>query len=392
MTLITPPASVNFGFVTGRFALAVADTAADVDHKPDFVPASGTVSFTPAVAKIVTSDPARYISPQTVTASLNSAGVLSDGNGLSGIWLIAGTYAVSFKLAGLTVQKFNVTVEPTHTEAAPLDLVLYTPTPAEPNVVWVVNQQVYDETIAARDEVVALLEGVQGGMGAGIDDAATDVDTTWSSTKINTALAGKVSTTRTVAGKPLSANVTLAKSDVGLGNVDNTSDLAKPLSTAAQDALSGKADATALAGYVPTARTVAGKPLSANVTLAKADVGLSNVDNTADTAKPVSTATQTALDDKANLSALSNYVPTSRTVAGKPLTGPVTLAKADVGLGNVDNTSDAAKPISTATQAAIAYMVTSPNDTVRTIERHGSQAAIPTPYVAKRVYLVPDEA
>lgn len=38
-------------------------------------------------------------------------------------------------------------------------------------------------------------------------------------------------------------------------------------------------------------------------------------------------------------------------VAGK--TGAVVLAKADVGLGNVDNTSDAAKPISTATQSAL---------------------------------------
>lgn len=38
-------------------------------------------------------------------------------------------------------------------------------------------------------------------------------------------------------------------------------------------------------------------------------------------------------------------------VAGK--TGAVTLTKADVGLGNVDNTSDVNKPISTATQAAL---------------------------------------
>ena len=38
-------------------------------------------------------------------------------------------------------------------------------------------------------------------------------------------------------------------------------------------------------------------------------------------------------------------------VAGK--TGVVTLVKADVGLGNVDNTSDANKPISTATQTAL---------------------------------------
>lgn len=38
-------------------------------------------------------------------------------------------------------------------------------------------------------------------------------------------------------------------------------------------------------------------------------------------------------------------------VAGK--TGAVTLSKTDVGLGNVDNTSDANKPVSTATQAAL---------------------------------------
>lgn len=38
-------------------------------------------------------------------------------------------------------------------------------------------------------------------------------------------------------------------------------------------------------------------------------------------------------------------------VAGK--TGAVTLSKTDVGLGNVDNTSDANKPVSTATQTAL---------------------------------------
>ena len=40
-----------------------------------------------------------------------------------------------------------------------------------------------------------------------------------------------------------------------------------------------------------------------------------------------------------------------QSVAGK--TGAVTLVKADVGLGNVDNTSDANKPVSTAQQAAL---------------------------------------
>lgn len=43
----------------------------------------------------------------------------------------------------------------------------------------------------------------------------------------------------------------------------------------------------------------------------KAQVGLSNVDNTSDASKPISTATQTALDKKADKSALSSYVTTS---------------------------------------------------------------------------------
>lgn len=49
---------------------------------------------------------------------------------------------------------------------------------------------------------------------------------------------------------------------------------------------------------VPTTRKVAGHALSTDVTLVKNDVGLGNVDNTADVDKPISTAQQTALDNK----------------------------------------------------------------------------------------------
>jgi hypothetical protein len=65
------------------------------------------------------------------------------------------------------------------------------------------------------------------------------------------------------------------------------------------------------------------------------------VDNTSDANKPVSSATQTALNLKANL-------------ASPTFTGTVSgITAAMVGLGNVNNTSDAAKPISTATQTAL---------------------------------------
>jgi hypothetical protein len=73
-------------------------------------------------------------------------------------------------------------------------------------------------------------------------------------------------------------------------------------------------------GAVPTTRTVAGKALSANITLTKTDVGLGNVDNTADLSKPISTATQTALNGKANTShthAISDVTNLQTTLDGK---------------------------------------------------------------------------
>ena len=89
-------------------------------------------------------------------------------------------------------------------------------------------------------------------------------------------------------------------------------------------------------------------------------VGLGNVDNTTDAAKPVSTATQTALDLKlASATAATTYetitnVALKAPIASPTFTGTVSGVTATmVGLGSVDNTSDAAKPISTATQTAL---------------------------------------
>lgn len=135
--------------------------------------------------------------------------------------------------------------------------------------------------------------------------------------------------------------VVLSKSDVGLSNVDNTSDANKPVSTATNTALSAKAPLAS-----PTFTGTVTLPSTTNG-LTKTNVGLSNVDNTSDASKPVSTAQQTALNAKAN-------------TASPTFTGTVTLpsttnglSKSNVGLGNVDNTSDASKPISTATQTAL---------------------------------------
>lgn len=138
-----------------------------------------------------------------------------------------------------------------------------------------------------------------------------------------------------VAGKQ--GIVTLNKSDVGLSNVDNTSDINKPISNATQTALNTKATVTALDAHANNTTN------PHQVT--KAQVGLGNVDNTSDVNKPISTATQSALDTKATTTALNAH--TNNT------TNPHNVTKAQVGLGNVDNTSDADKPVSTAQQTAL---------------------------------------
>ena len=66
--------------------------------------------------------------------------------------------------------------------------------------------------------------------------------------------------------------VVLNSGDVGLGNVDNTADADKPISTEQQAALNAKVDKTT---------TVNGYALSGNVTIEKGDVGLGNVTNDA---------------------------------------------------------------------------------------------------------------
>ena len=195
----------------------------------------------------------------------------------------------------------------------------------------------------------------------------------------------------------------VTKAMVGLGNVDNTSDANKPVSTAQQAALDLKAP---LASPAFTG-TVSG--------VTKAMVGLGDVDNTSDANKPVSNAQQTALDLKAplaspaftgtvisttpettdsstrvattkyvknvvselidsapetldtlkeladalgndhNLSAtLTTSISLKAPLNNPAFTGTVSgVTKAMVGLGDVDNTSDADNPVSTAQQAAL---------------------------------------
>jgi hypothetical protein len=89
----------------------------------------------------------------------------------------------------------------------------------------------------------------------------------------------------------------------------------------------GIADTAVLVTTTGT-QTLTNKTITSPVGLVKADVGLGNVDNTADSAKPVSTATQTALDLKlASTTAASTYAPlASAALTGTP-TAPTAAAE-----------------------------------------------------------------
>jgi len=121
------------------------------------------------------------------------------------------------------------------------------------------------------------------------------------------------------------------------------------------DALTAdESTAASLATLVGTKAPIASPTFTGTVSgITKAMVGLGSVDNTSDSAKPISTATQTALDAKlASATAASTYAP----IASPTFTGTVSgVTKAHVGLGNVDNTSDADKPVSSATITALGF-------------------------------------
>ena len=213
-----------------------------------------------------------------------------------------------------------------------------------------------------------------------LNDLMVTEDTTWSSTKIVSQLAVERATTNTAlsfkedkankgiasgyASLDLNAKIPLTQiPDSVLGQLEymGTADMSVSLPVATEK---GQYWVTSYAGNgysvgdwavwngvtfdkvdnTDAVNTVAGR--TGHVVLTKNDVGLSNVDNTSDLNKPVSTAVQSALDLKepANANIQSHIGSTSN---------PHSVTKTQVGLSNVDNTSDMSKPVSTLQAAAI---------------------------------------
>jgi len=172
----------------------------------------------------------------------------------------------------------------------------------------------------------------------------------------------------------------LTKSSVGLDQVNNTSDANKPVSTATGTAITTavsdhSADTTNVHGIADTSVLVTQTQLTNAISGATVDqsdlVGTGlvwdsvnsefDLDNTY-----ITTATQTALDLKAPL-------------ASPTFTGTVSgITSTMVGLGNVDNTSDANKPVSSATATALALKETVANVALKAPLASPALTGVPT--------------
>lgn len=188
-------------------------------------------------------------------------------------------------------------------------------------------------------------------------------------------------------------SVNLTKVDLGLSDVNNTSDINKPVSNATQAALDSKANSTdvntAIATKISTADATAALALKLDANKVGVASGVASLDALGkvptDQIPAISFSSVKVLASEAEMLALSsavvgsvvirtdeskNYVlaqanPAVRanwiqlltpaapvqTVNGR--TGTVSISAADLGLGNVQNTSDASKPVSSATQTEL---------------------------------------
>ena len=239
------------------------------------------------------------------------------------------------------------------------------------------NQQTSGKPLTIKDEGVLLSESVES-----VDFTGTGIAVTAVGDNVTVDItgggAGAVDSVFSRTGVVVATAGDYTASDVGLGNVDNTADTAKPVSTAQQTALNLKLDDTQKGAANGLAELDAGSkvPTSQLPTSVLGDVSYQGTWNASTNTPALTSGAGTkgfyytvSVTGSTTLNGISDWKVTDmaifngtiwekvdntndvNSVAGK--TGTVTLDNSDVGLGNVDNTADTAKPVSTAQQTAL---------------------------------------
>lgn len=198
------------------------------------------------------------------------------------------------------------------------------------------------------------------------DKSTTVTNVAYDSTnkKITKTINGTTSDVVSVA--TIKSDMSLSKSDVGLGNVDNTADASKSVAYAAN---SGTVNNHTVASDVPadavftdtvtTASTTgdgnAVTAISASngvLTVTKGTTFLTSHQDISGKADKATTVTNVAYDSTNKKITKTINGTTTDVVAVSAIKTDLNLSKTDVGLGNVDNTADADKSVAYADNAA----------------------------------------
>lgn len=334
------PSYFQYGLVTGIFAQSAVD-GVDADRYPDGVPLAGltlkfTANLSPArVKSFGVPVPMIFSLPTEYIATTNANGEVVDGNGQLGIWLISplsanlnpSGWTWKVTISGPTFPSWSFdfvlpvtdSTNSTTIEATKVDLSTVVPVPPSPGT----SLQEWYLAVAAANAAADRAEAAAGGS-TGLPAGGT----------VNQVLTKNSSAPGDAEWKNATGGVTSVNSQTGVVNLTAANVGAAATSHTHTTANVTGLD-TALAGKAATSHT----HTTANVTGLDTSLATlqTNIDGKAATSHTHTTANVTGLDTA---------------LAGKAATSHTHTAS-QVGLGNVDNTSDSAKPVSVAQQVAL---------------------------------------
>ena len=160
------PEDFTYGRLEGKFFDVIADSS-DPDSEPEKVPATGTIKIVPNAPILKTGGTALVKAtfiPKAHTCTIDSEGDLVDEMGNKGITLVSTdlpfaapsdwTYSAIFSINGAQIGTASFRLP----AGATLNFADIIEVPASGGVVTIVSNEVYLQTVAVRDEVVALAD------------------------------------------------------------------------------------------------------------------------------------------------------------------------------------------------------------------------------------------
>lgn len=268
------PSELSTGIVHGRFLFAVIDSD-DTSQEPDAVPASGTVKFKASVPYLPvgsTADGPVTVINTVFTGVLDHEGFLCTPYPLStapmhrGVRLIATddpsaavqdwTWAAEYQFDPVEGAKAGI---PSHSFALPsgsaVDLTTLVSVPSSPGYGLPQAEAAINETIVSAlvvgDDLQLTRRNGETFIAGNVRGDKGDKGDKGDPGDGIPAGGAALQIIRRNAGNTTTEWITLDRSHVGLTNVDNTSDADKPVSTAVASALQGKADITELEAVAP---------------------------------------------------------------------------------------------------------------------------------------------